>query len=295
MMKNSLFVQKLIAFFFLFAFLALDSTKAQVSNYFNGFEIGVGVDDWADVVRVASGTNSIISATGSFHAEVDIPNGGFTRFGHVGGGSYNPVFPVFGYKTSLDIYLDVNHGFANDTRVDYSSAINDIGGTFRRDFVYNIGFYNDAIAPGTGNRFVISASNNAGRAGAFPKNPGKLPQVISTTGWYRFEHSFTNVAGVLKVIFTIYNAALTPVATWTVSDPSDIIGTTVGGARYGWVLNNEFSLLAIDNSSLTINPPPTVNVPALGAWGLIIFALLLLSISSIVVFQRKRIMIIFSK
>jgi len=35
------------------------------------------------------------------------------------------------------------------------------------------------------------------------------------------------------------------------SDPSDIIGTTVGGNRYGWFVQNEFDGLAIDNSFRT--------------------------------------------
>ncbi len=228
---------------------ASEATWAQTSNYFNGFEIGVGPDDWVDVTRVSSGTNGITSATGSFHARQGAL-GGFTRLGHVGGGSYNFVFPCNGYKTSLDIYLDINGGYANDTRVDYSSAINGSNGLHRRDFSFAIGFYIDAIAPGAGNRFVVSASNNTP---GWPKNPGRSPQVISTSGWYKFEHSFRNNGGVLAVDLTIYDAANTPVATWTLSDPSDLM-SIIGGSRYGWVLNNAFSLLPIDNSALVLNP-----------------------------------------
>ncbi len=39
----------------------------------------------------------------------------------------------------------------------------------------------------------------------------------------------------------------TEMGTWTLSDPSDIIGTTVGGNRYGWLVTNSFASLAIDN------------------------------------------------
>src|SRR5438128_131865 len=42
-----------------------------------------------------------------------------------------------------------------------------------------------------------------------------------------------------------------PLGTWVRSDPSDIIGTTVGGNRYGWFVQNEFDGLAIDNSFRT--------------------------------------------
>lgn len=38
---------------------------------------------------------------------------------------------------------------------------------------------------------------------------------------------------------------------WTLSDASDIIGTTVGGNRYGWFVQNEIDQLAIDNSERT--------------------------------------------
>ncbi len=55
----------------------------------------------------------------------------------------------------------------------------------------------------------------------------------------------------LRVDLTIKNAAGIPLHTWTLSDPSDIIGTTVGGNRYGWFAQNEFSAgLAFDNSAL---------------------------------------------
>ena len=39
--------------------------------------------------------------------------------------------------------------------------------------------------------------------------------------------------------------------TWVRSDPTDIIGVTVGGNRYGWFVQNEFDGLAIDNSERT--------------------------------------------
>src|SRR5438128_9376273 len=38
---------------------------------------------------------------------------------------------------------------------------------------------------------------------------------------------------------------------WTRMDPSDVIGVTLGGNRYGWFVQNEFDGLAIDNSFRT--------------------------------------------
>jgi hypothetical protein len=43
----------------------------------------------------------------------------------------------------------------------------------------------------------------------------------------------------------------TPIGTWLLSNLSDIIGTTVGGNRYGWFVQNEFDHLPIDNSFRT--------------------------------------------
>ena len=227
--------------------------------YFQGFE--TDIYDWSGVTRVASGTNGVPSPAGAFHAEAAFTaapdtSDAFTRFG-----GYEPTFPSGGYTTSVDAYLNVDAGDANDTRFDWSSAVNKPDGTHRRDFVFNAGFYNDTDATGSVPRFVISASNNATRSGAFPKNPGRDPFSITATGWYTFEHHFRNLGlGVLGVDLSISTLEGAPLHTWTLSDPTDIIGSTVGGHRYGWFVIQEFPVLAIDNTSLlSINQAGTVN------------------------------------
>ena len=168
------------------------------------------------------------------------------------------MFPAGGYTTSIDVYLNLEAGNPNDTRFDWSSAINMADGSHRRDFVFNAGFYDDTDTTGTGPRFVISASNNATRSGAFPKNPVRDPFAIVETGWYTFAHHFHNAGlGVLAVDLSITTLNGDPVHTWHLSDPTDIIGTTVGGHSYGWFVIQEFPVLAIDNVSLL-----SVNVPA---------------------------------
>ncbi len=219
------------------------------THYFQGFE--TDIYDWSGVTRVASGTNGVPSAAGDFHAEAAFTaapgtSAAFTRFG-----GYESTFPAGGYTTSVDVYLNVGAGDANDTRFDWSSAINTPDGTHRRDFVFNAGFYNDTDVTGSGPRFVISASNNATRSGAFPKNPGRDPFSITTTGWYTFEHRFYNAGlGVLAVELRITTLNGAPLHTWTLSDATDIIGSTVGGHRYGWFVIQELPVLAIDNVSL---------------------------------------------
>jgi hypothetical protein len=79
-----------------------------------------------------------------------------------------------------------------------------------------------------------------------------MPFTISAEGWYTFEHRFRdNGAGVLAVDLTIKNALGIPLMMWTLSDPSDVIGVTVGGNQYGWFVQNEFPAgLAFDTSML---------------------------------------------
>jgi hypothetical protein len=233
------------------------------THSFQGFEIDTF--DWTGVTRVASGTNGISSAAGNFHAEADFvaapgTTGDFTRFG-----GYENVFPAGGCTTSIDVYLNVGGGFANDTRFDWSSAINQPDGNHRRDFVFNTGFYNDTDATGSGPRFVINASTNATRSGAFPKNTGSF--TISATGWYTLIHRFYNNGGVLNVDLSLTKLDGTILKTWTLSNPTDIIGTTVGGHRYGWLVIQEFPVLAIDNVSLmSVSQAATVSACKNDGW-----------------------------
>jgi hypothetical protein len=232
---------------------------AETVVYSNGFESNA--TDWsAAVSRVGSGTGGVTSADGSFHGAFQGNTGAFSRWGGYNYGAGGGVATAFQeYKTSVSIFLDVGGGWANDTRFDFSSAINGSDGNFKRDFIFNAGYYNDATGPGANtNRFVISASNNSQPGSAFAKNPGRGPIAISSTGWYTFEHHFYDLAGVLAVDMTIFDASHTAINTWTLSDVADVIGS-VGGNRYGWFDYNQFSNLAIDDASmslLTVVPLP---------------------------------------
>jgi len=246
--------------------VAWAAADAPPGPYFNGFETDTA--GWfnfsgATITRVLSGStstyaNGVAPASGNYYARLGkdqspdsctfgggtapIFYGPFTRWG-----GYSSIFPPGGYQTGVDIYLDVPYAITHpDTRFDWSSAINDPGGNFRRDFVFNVG--TDALG------FVMTGGNNATRCGANPADPGHSPVVhITQSGWYTFKHTFTGVTGgplvvVLEVISASTNAV---VGTWVRSDPSDIIGMTVGGNRYGWFVQNEFDGLAIDNSFRT--------------------------------------------
>lgn len=222
--------------------------------FFQSFEVDTA--GWVGATRVPTLTDGVPSKTGAFHAEDQNLNALTYTFW----GGASQTFPAGGYTTSVDIYLDILSPYmsggltpySNDTRFDWTSAIGTPTCNHRRDFVFNAGFYTDTDTTGSGPRFVISASNNAGRGSSFPKNPGRMPFTIIAEGWYTFEHRFRdNGAGVLAVDLTIKNALGIPLMMWTLSDPSDVIGVTVGGNQYGWFVQNEFPAgLAFDTSML---------------------------------------------
>jgi hypothetical protein len=239
----------------LVAGLIVATASVVFAAFFQSFE--TDTSGWFNPTRVLSGTHGVPSASGAFHAE-DTPPGSFTRWG-----GYGKTFPPGGYTTTVDIYLDISPPYmtggvmpyANDTRFDWTSAVSTPACGHRRDYVFNAGFYTDTDTTGSGPRFVISASNNAGRSSSFPKNPGRDPFVINVEGWYTFEHRFYAAppapGGQLFVDLTIKDHTTgIPLHTWTLTDPSDIIGTTVGGNRYGWFALDEFPFLAFDTSAL---------------------------------------------
>ncbi len=247
----------------------LTLTTQASGQYFQGFETDTA--GWTGATRVPSGTNGVSSKQGSFHAEVTGSGvaGTESSSAYTNWGGYNSPFPTNGYVTSIDIYLDLAAASGNDARFDFTSAINTPAGGHRRDFAFNGGYYNDTDSTGSGPRFVFSASNNTNRANSYPKNPGRAPYAITTTGWYTFVHHFYDSGGgVLAVDLSIVDAGGNVLTTWTLSDPSDIIGTTVGGNRYGWFANNEFSFLAIDNSLRfePIGPPTDKDQCKKGGW-----------------------------
>jgi hypothetical protein len=227
------------------------SAAAPPAPYANGVENAadaVSTDDGTGdplfgVSRVASGQDGIASASGDYHAVAAVDSGAFTRYG-----GYSNSFPADGYTTSADIYLDTTISTPGaDLRFDWSSAISKPDGTHRRDFIFNVG------TDGKGG-FVMSASNNAP---GWPANPDRNPITITQSGWYTFQHHFYNSGnGVLAVDMTVSKLGeATPLAMWTLSDSTDVIGQTVGGNRYGFLATNDMPL-ALDNITRSGIVPP---------------------------------------
>jgi hypothetical protein len=223
-----------------------ESYPASPYYYFNGFEnpedvtsvCCVGDSTMFGVTRESTGTNGIPAAAGSYYATVPLITS-WSPYAYTRYGGFSSVFPQGGYTTSIDIYLDIDMSpVGQDLRFDWTSAISHPSGAHRRDFIFSIG------TNGTGG-YVMSVSNNAP---GWPADPGRSPYTITTTGWYTFEHHFKdNGSGVLAVDMSVLNSNGTVLKTWTLSDPTDVIGTTVGGNRYGGAVNNQIPSLPIDN------------------------------------------------
>ncbi len=201
-----------------------------------------------EVSRVSSGTNGITSSEGNYHAE--ITGYAFTRWN-----GYKSVFPVGGYDTRVDVYLDMSLADGTETkRFDFSSAINRPDNNHLRDFIFHLG-----VVSGVPNQWSVAASNNAHASEQRHIMPSLSPITVTETGWYTLEHQFRDVAGVLEVTMNLYRkGSAAPVGTWVRSDSSDIIGDIVGGNRYGWFIGDSFDFdwLAIDNAVIEYEPAP---------------------------------------
>jgi hypothetical protein len=280
------------------AVVLVSSASAVEPTYRNGFEIDTAgwFNNGGTIARQPSGyvnpggyASGINSATGGFHARLDRgecvtkPGGGgpavncsgpFTRWG-----GYNSTWPVGGYTTQVDVYLDAGYAQQNPdsyggnlnlvasstnpaekgTRFDYSSAINNNSGSHLRDFGFNV---STGLAGDNCSGFTVTGTTNVDRTGANPNATAHA--CIPTSGWYTFKHTFSEENGFLKVLMQIIPVSGGPAtASFTISG-IDPIGT-VGCNRYGWFTNQEIWGLPIDNASMTgcgtplpVEPPPVV-------------------------------------
>lgn len=296
------------------AVVHVSPTSAAVPTYSNGFE--ENTHDWTrdfggTITRKASGVtnpptpggyaNAVPSAAGGYHARLDRailpapcrqePGGGGPTVQCQGPltkwGGYNSTWPVGGYTTQLDIYLDTAYATANPdsyggnmtcllppadardpnckgTRFDYSSAINNTSGAHLRDLGFNV---STGLPEDDCTGFTVLGTTNVDRIGANPNLSGH--QCIETSGWYTFKHTFSEEAGFLKVLMEIIPASGgAATASFTITG-IDAIGT-VGCNRYGWLTNQEIWGLPIDNASMTgcgtpppvvVDPPPIIVLP----------------------------------
>ena len=209
---------------------------------------------YGDISQVASGTNGIMSKSGSYHALVtdDTPNGAtagdtvgpFTRFD-----GYRSEWPG-GMTASLDIYLDAN--WTAGEGFDYSVAANGSDGNHQRDFIFHV---TKDISTGM---LLVGGSNNS--SNALPREDLESLNYyeVANSGWYTFEHDFYDAGdGTLAVDLNLRDDVGNLLFTETRNSLADILATEVGGNRYGWfTLVNVDGGIAVDNASLSAVPEP---------------------------------------
>lgn len=231
--------------------VGFDAGLEKGTVFFQGFEADtLGWEDetttWSgNVTRVASGTDGIASADGSWHAtftQTDAAGGltgPFTRFD-----GYRDEWPGE-WCTKTDIYLDT--GWAAGEGFDFSVASNGSDGAHQRDFIFHV-----TKDTSTGD-LLVGGSNNTNF------DPREDLETINhydvdASGWYTFEHRFYDAGdGTLAVDLNLYDDAGTLLFTETRNDTSDVLATDIGANRYGWFTNIDIAGgIEVDNTELLI-------------------------------------------
>lgn len=198
------------------------------------------------VTAVEGGT---LAATGCWHGVAPVTNYGthgtdgfvFTRYA-----GYATAFPADGYTASADFYLDAD---AEAGQFSWSHAVNGTDDAHQRDFIFHAG------ADGAGT-WSIGASNNTATSAPYITSFAVTPLEVTESGWYTFQHSFYEDGGVLHADLSVLAADGTVLATWTLGgNAADVVPTVVGGNRYGWLVNNSYADLPVDNVLLDSERP----------------------------------------
>ena len=158
---------------------------------------------------------------------------------------YRATWPVGGWYTTLDVYLDPN--WADNTGFDFSVASRRQDETHLRDNIFHVGVVN-------GYGLLVNASNNAD----FYTNSYKLLNenggnyyTVNSAGWYTFRQVFYDNGGILTVDYQLLDSGGNLLWTVTRSNPNDYIATVVGGNSYGWFTHIDVSSgIIIDNQAI---------------------------------------------
>lgn len=229
--------------------LVMGVTNAQATTslvWDQGFE--TDTDGWLDdsdipgygeIQRVSSGTDSIDSSDGSFHAQI-VEEYPFSRFD-----GYRDEW-TGSWIAEIDVYLDTEWGLGEG--FDYSVAANGSDNNHQRDFIFHVTKDTSEEA------LLVGGSNNTNF------NPQESLEnnnhyVVTESGWYTLRHTFRLESGYLHVDLQLVDDEGTVLWTEIRSSASDIL-SELGGNRYAWFTALSDNLdLAVDNHQLFITPP----------------------------------------
>jgi len=225
---------------------APDTVATLPTEFLQGFEEDATGMELA--TRVA-GTSDLRAAAGCFYATAPVTNGsthgtdGFvvTRYN-----GYTTQFPDDGFFAAADFYLDAD---AEEGQFSWSNAVNGTDGNHQRDFIFHAG------ADGDGT-WTIGASNNAANSAPWISDSTVEPIEITESGWYTFGTEFYAEDGLLYAQLVVIDADGNQLSSWTLGGAAtDTVPASVGGNRYGWLVNNSYAALPIDNVLLNAEHP----------------------------------------
>ncbi|GIG54210.1 S-layer homology domain-containing protein [Demequina activiva] len=213
----------------------IDFEDASDSASADGGLSGVSIVESTDELAAAGGCYYATAPVIEYNADV------FTRFG-----GYASAFPAHGWFSSADFYFDTQ---SEAGQFQWSLGVNGTDGAHQRDFVFTVG----TAGEGT---WTAGASNNAANSTPFIGGYGEDPATITESGWYSLGASFYEQDGLLYVDMRVVDATDSVLKQWTLGgNAADTINVAVGGNRYGWLVNNSFEGLAIDNVLLNADRP----------------------------------------
>jgi hypothetical protein len=246
-------------------FLAGALRVLAIPDFTQGFE--TGTSHWHDsstgwtgtLQRVASGTDGIASAAGSWHAVMNgsplydgtLPVGPYSGYGT--DNSFNPAALV-----SLDVYLD-STGWGLGTGFDLTTAMSNQAGAHLRDYMFHVGVVDD----GGGAQLLVNASTYS----AYEVDSGFLPAessyAVTTSGWYTFEFDVQNGGGFLALDLNLRDSAGLLLWSADIGAPQDLIATVAGGPYYTWFAfvdtnNGVLDGVAVDNHIYRVPEPSTL-------------------------------------
>ena len=203
---------------------------------------------WTRTMRVPSGANGVTSAQGGFHAVVEgpkapdtaptqaltnFPLGGLQHASTVAGGVSHRPFPMNGYQTSVDVYLDPR-----------TAAIG-------RGFSYMSGFQGSAEIGGA-LRLQVELQPNGTQAiritPEFEGATGEEPLIVTEAGWWKLQHSFYVAAdGTAAFRISAYQpGAMVP--RWE-GAPQPLAASGLQGRLMGGFIDIDVATLSFDNSA----------------------------------------------
>lgn len=211
--------------------------------YYEDFSSGIG--DWNDGDGdygsiIHNGIDETATIEG---ADSPTPFGPYSFFGT---DIDRETWPVHGYITEIDVYLDPG-AMSDGDGFDLSVASYNEGGSHLRDFIIHVGKVDGEL--------LINGSNNSDwsfNAFKLLNNNDGAYATITEAGWYTLQHSFNDEGGSLAVDLNVFNAVGDKIFSATRHNVDDLIDGVVGGVGYMWFVYAS-SAFDIDNQLLAYN------------------------------------------